>query len=71
MYADGSIEALDRESDLRGSVVGRENHQEMEQMMRDKLQQRTKTGQFQLRKTFKYSDQDTSFAVASRAGPRS
>ena len=37
MYADGSIEALDRESDLRGSVVGRKNHQEMEQMMWDKL----------------------------------
>ncbi|ACI64610.1 predicted protein [Thalassiosira pseudonana CCMP1335] len=35
----------------------------MEQMMRDKLQQRTKTGPFQLRKTFKYFDRDGSGGI--------
>lgn len=44
-------------------VVGLEKIQEMEQMMRDKLQQRTKTGPFQLRKTFKYFDRDGSGGI--------
>ena len=44
-------------------VVGPEKLQEMEQMMRDKLQQRTKTGPFQLRKTFKYFDRDGSGGI--------
>lgn len=35
----------------------------MEQLMRDKLQQRTKTGPFQLRKTFKYFDRDGSGGI--------
>ncbi|KAL7521692.1 hypothetical protein ACHAWX_006366 [Stephanocyclus meneghinianus] len=45
------------------AVVGRHKIQEMEQMMRDKLQQRTKTGPFQLRKTFKYFDRDGSGGI--------
>jgi len=45
------------------SVVGPGKIQEMEQMMRDKLQQRTKTGPFQLRKTFKYFDRDGSGGI--------
>ena len=45
------------------SVVGPKKIQEMEQMMRDKLQQRTKTGPFQLRKTFKYFDRDGSGGI--------
>ena len=45
------------------AVVGPEKLQEMEQMMRDKLQQRTKTGPFQLRKTFKYFDRDGSGGI--------
>lgn len=45
------------------AVVGPEKIQEMEQMMRDKLQQRTKTGPFQLRKTFKYFDRDGSGGI--------
>lgn len=44
-------------------VVGPEKIQEMEQMMRDKLQQRTKAGPFQLRKTFKYFDRDGSGGI--------
>ena len=45
------------------AVVGPNKIQEMEQMMRDKLQQRTKTGPFQLRKTFKYFDRDGSGGI--------
>lgn len=45
------------------TVVGNGKIQEMEQMMRDKLQQRTKTGPFQLRKTFKYFDRDGSGGI--------
>lgn len=45
------------------SVVGEQKIHEMEQMMRDKLQQRTKTGPFQLRKTFKYFDRDGSGGI--------
>ena len=44
-------------------VVGPHKLHEMEQMMRDKLQQRTKTGPFQLRKTFKYFDRDGSGGI--------
>jgi len=44
-------------------LVGGEKINEMEQMMRDKLQQRTKTGPFQLRKTFKYFDRDGSGGI--------
>jgi len=44
-------------------IVGDQKIQEMEQMMRDKLQQRTKTGPFQLRKTFKYFDRDGSGGI--------
>lgn len=45
------------------NVVGPQKLHEMEQMMRDKLQQRTKTGPFQLRKTFKYFDRDGSGGI--------
>ena len=45
------------------SIVGIDKIHEMEQMMRDKLQQRTKTGPFQLRKTFKYFDRDGSGGI--------
>jgi hypothetical protein len=45
------------------TVVGEHKIHEMEQMMRDKLQQRTKTGPFQLRKTFKYFDRDGSGGI--------
>jgi hypothetical protein len=45
------------------AVVGPYKIEEMEQMMRDKLQQRTKTGPFQLRKTFKYFDRDGSGGI--------
>ena len=45
------------------SIVGLDKIHEMEQMMRDKLQQRTKTGPFQLRKTFKYFDRDGSGGI--------
>ena len=44
-------------------VVGLSKIHEMEKMMRDKLQQRTKTGPFQLRKTFKYFDRDGSGGI--------
>lgn len=44
-------------------AVGLYKIHEMEQMMRDKLQQRTKTGPFQLRKTFKYFDRDGSGGI--------
>ena len=44
-------------------LVGSEKIFEMEQMMRDNLQQRTKTGPFQLRKTFKYFDRDGSGGI--------
>jgi len=44
-------------------IVGTEKISHMEQMMRDKLQQRTKTGPFQLRKTFKYFDRDGSGGI--------
>ncbi|GMH95236.1 hypothetical protein TrVE_jg11027 [Triparma verrucosa] len=44
-------------------IVGLEKISQMEQMMRDKLQQRTKTGPFQLRKTFKYFDRDGSGGI--------
>ena len=49
--------------DEANAVVGPEKIHEMEQMMRDKLQQRTKTGPFQLRKTFKYFDRDGSGGI--------
>jgi len=49
--------------DEANAVVGSLKIQEMEQMMRDKLQQRTKTGPFQLRKTFKYFDRDGSGGI--------
>lgn len=49
--------------DEANGVVGPEKIQEMEQMMRDKLQQRTKAGPFQLRKTFKYFDRDGSGGI--------
>ena len=45
------------------ALVGLHKIHEMEQMMRDKLQQRTKTGPFQLRKTFKYFDRDGSGGI--------
>mmetsp|Transcript_16412 Transcript_16412/g.33343 ORF Transcript_16412/g.33343 Transcript_16412/m.33343 type:complete len:321 (+) Transcript_16412:1269-2231(+) len=45
------------------AVVGDNKIEEMEKMMRDKLQQRTKTGPFQLRKTFKYFDRDGSGGI--------
>ena len=45
------------------AVVGPHKIEELEQMMRDKLQQRTKTGPFQLRKTFKYFDRDGSGGI--------
>jgi hypothetical protein len=45
------------------AVVGPHKIEEMEQLMRDKLQQRTKTGPFQLRKTFKYFDRDGSGGI--------
>jgi Ca2+-binding EF-hand superfamily protein len=45
------------------AMVGFHKIHEMEQMMRDKLQQRTKTGPFQLRKTFKYFDRDGSGGI--------
>ena len=48
-------------------VVGVNKIHEMEQMMRDKLQQRTKTGPFQLRKTFKYFDRDGSGGKISQS----
>lgn len=44
-------------------IVGATKINEMEQMMRDKLQQRTKTGPFQLRRTFKYFDRDGSGGI--------
>jgi|AntRauTorckE5430_2_1112549.scaffolds.fasta_scaffold00782_5 Ca2+-binding EF-hand superfamily protein len=44
-------------------VVGLNKIHEMEKMMREKLQQRTKTGPFQLRKTFKYFDRDASGGI--------
>ena len=44
-------------------IVGEHKITQMEQMMRDKLQQRTKTGPFQLRKTFKYFDRDGSGGI--------
>jgi len=44
-------------------IVGAAKINEMEQMMRDKLQQRTKTGPFQLRRTFKYFDRDGSGGI--------
>ena len=44
-------------------LVGNNKITQMEQMMRDKLQQRTKTGPFQLRKTFKYFDRDGSGGI--------
>jgi hypothetical protein len=44
-------------------IVGVDKIFDMEQMMRDKLHQRTKTGPFQLRKTFKYFDRDGSGGI--------
>ena len=44
-------------------IVGPQKVHAMEQMMRDKLQQRTKTGPFQLRKTFKYFDRNGSGGI--------
>ena len=44
-------------------IVGARKINEMEQMMRDKLSQRTKSGPFQLRKTFKYFDRDGSGGI--------
>ncbi len=49
--------------DEANEFVGLNKIHEMEQMMRDKLQQRTKTGPFQLRKTFKYFDRDGSGGI--------
>ena len=49
--------------DAANEMVGLNKIHEMEQMMRDKLQQRTKTGPFQLRKTFKYFDRDGSGGI--------
>jgi Ca2+-binding EF-hand superfamily protein len=45
------------------SVVGESSVDRMEAMMREKLHQRTKTGPFQLRKTFKFFDRDGSGAI--------
>jgi len=44
-------------------IVGERKINEMENMMRDKLSQRTKSGPFQLRKTFKYFDRDGSGGI--------
>jgi Ca2+-binding EF-hand superfamily protein len=44
-------------------IVGDVNLDRMEEMMRDKLQQRTKAGPFELRKTFKYFDRDQSGGI--------
>lgn len=44
-------------------IVGEEIIDDMEQLMRDKLQQRTSTGPFQLRRTFKYFDRDGSGGI--------
>ena len=44
-------------------IVGAKKITDMEQMMRDKLSQRTKSGPFQLRKTFKYFDRDGSGGI--------
>ena len=44
-------------------IVGERNLDRMEEMMRDKLQQRTKAGPFELRKTFKYFDRDQSGGI--------
>jgi Ca2+-binding EF-hand superfamily protein len=54
---------LSRQYKEATELVGAEKINHMEQMMRDKLQQRTKTGPFQLRKTFKYFDRDGSGGI--------
>jgi Ca2+-binding EF-hand superfamily protein len=54
---------LSRQYKEATELVGEEKINHMEQMMRDKLQQRTKTGPFQLRKTFKYFDRDGSGGI--------
>ena len=44
-------------------LTGEDGVRQMEYMMREKLQQRTKAGPFQLRKTFKYFDRDGSGGI--------
>ena len=68
VHGDAKTEAIlykQRKEDYAeaNEVVGLNKIHEMEQMMRDKLQQRTKTGPFQLRKTFKYFDRDGSGGI--------
>mmetsp|Transcript_9063 Transcript_9063/g.19427 ORF Transcript_9063/g.19427 Transcript_9063/m.19427 type:complete len:352 (+) Transcript_9063:115-1170(+) len=62
-----NVEKTDKERKAEyaeaNTIVGINKIHEMEQMMRDKLQQRTKTGPFQLRKTFKYFDRDGSGGI--------
>jgi Ca2+-binding EF-hand superfamily protein len=58
-----SIKQRMQDYEEANSIVGPLKIQEMEQMMRDKLQQRTKTGPFQLRRTFKYFDRDGSGGI--------
>lgn len=62
-----NVEKTDKERKAEyaeaNAIVGINKIHEMEQMMRDKLQQRTKTGPFQLRKTFKYFDRDGSGGI--------
>ena len=58
-----SYEQRKDDYDEANNAVGVDKIHEMEQMMRDKLQQRTKTGPFQLRKTFKYFDRDGSGGI--------
>lgn len=52
-----------RDYDEARQIVGDRSLDLMEQMMRDKLQQRTKAGPYQLRKTFKYFDRDSSGGI--------
>jgi hypothetical protein len=58
-----SIKQRREDYEEANEIVGLNKLDEMEQMMRDKLQQRTKTGPFQLRKTFKYFDRDGSGGI--------
>jgi len=58
-----SLKQMKEDYDEANELVGLHKIHEMEQMMRDKLQQRTKTGPFQLRKTFKYFDRDGSGGI--------
>ena len=63
MYVIPSGDILSKNYKEATELVGDEKINLMEQMMRDKLQQRTKTGPFQLRKTFKYFDRDGSGGI--------